>query len=130
MSTLQPLVPVYGDQRTELVKVFQRWLNSQGASLTVDGKYGPGTQAAVEKFGYPSPVRVPPLCVWTSREWSWWNTKDGTAKEVEDLYQRTGFRPARVGLFLTAVSDGPVFKPFGTALHLRGVIDELARVAR
>jgi hypothetical protein len=125
MSVLQPLVPAYGDKRTELVKVFQRWLNEQGAKLVVDGKYGPGTKAAVELYGYPQPRRVPPLCAWTSREWSWWDTKDGTAKEVEDLYQRTGFRPARLGLFLNSHGDGPVFKPFGTAAQLKGVISEL-----
>lgn len=125
MSTLQPLIPAPGDKRTELVKVFQRWLNEQGAELTVDGKYGPATSKAVELYGLPAPRRVPPICAWTSREWSWWNTKDGTAKEVEDLYQRTGFRPARLALFLNAVSDGPVFKPFAPVAHLQGVINEL-----
>lgn len=125
MSTLQPLIPAPGDKRTELVKVFQRWLNEQGAKLTVDGKYGPATSKAVELYGLPAPRRVPPICAWTSREWSWWNTKDGTAKEVEDLYQRTGFRPARLALFLNAVSDGPVFKAFAPVAHLQGVINEL-----
>lgn len=125
MSTLQPLIPAYGDKRTELVKVFQRWLNEQGADLKVDGKYGPGTKAAVEKYGLPCPRRVPPLCAWTSREWAWWDAKDGTAKEVEALYLKTGFRPARLALFLNAVSDGAVFKPFATAAHLQGVINEL-----
>ena len=125
MSTLQPLIPAPGDKRTELVKVFQRWLNEQGAKLTVDGKYGPATTKAVQTFGLPSPRRVPPLCVWTSREWSWWDTKDGAAKEVEELYFKTGFRPARLGLFLNSYADGATFKPFGTAVQLKAVISEL-----
>lgn len=125
MSTLQPLIPAPGDKRTELVKVFQRWLNEQGAKLTVDGKYGPATTKAVELYGLPAPRRVPPLCAWTSREWSWWDTKDGVAKEVEELYLKTGFRPARLGLFLNSYADGPVFKPFGSAAQLKGVISEL-----
>ena len=125
MSTLQPLIPAPGDKRTELVKVFQRWLNEQGAKLTVDGKYGPATSKAVELYGLPVPRRVPPLCAWTSREWSWWNTKDGAAKEVEDLYLKTGFRPERLGLFLNSYADGATFKPFGSAAQLKGVISEL-----
>ena len=125
MSTLQPLIPAPGDKRTELVKVFQRWLNEQGAKLTVDGKYGPATSKAVELYGLPAPRRVPPLCVWTSREWSWWDTKDGAAKEVEDLYLKTGFRPARLGLFLNSYADGATFKPFGSAVQLKAVISEL-----
>ena len=125
MSTLQPLIPAPGDKRTELVKVFQRWLNEQGAKLTVDGKYGPATTKAAQTFGLPVPRRVPPLCVWTSREWSWWDTKDGAAKEVEELYLKTGFRPARLGLFLNSYADGATFKPFGSAAQLKGVISEL-----
>ena len=125
MSTLQPLIPAPGDKRTELVKVFQRWLNEQGAKLTVDGKYGPATTKAAQTLGLPVPRRVPPLCVWTSREWSWWDTKDGAAKEVEELYLKTGFRPARLGLFLNSYADGATFKPFGSAAQLKGVISEL-----
>lgn len=48
----------FGNQN-QAVADLQTYLNSKGANLSVDSKYGPLTQAAVAKYGMPAPKPQP-----------------------------------------------------------------------
>jgi len=118
---LTPLVPVRGDPNKALVRTYQRWLVSKGATIKVDGDYGPATARAAAQYGEPAPRCVPPLSAWVDRAWAT-DTAD-TLKIV-----KTQFRANRVGLMLNSVGDGPVFKPFGDRDEVRRFVDGLAKI--
>lgn len=119
---LRPLVPASRDPRTELVKVYQSWLNTQGAGLTVDGKYGKDTETATNGCKPPAEVEVPPLCVWIDRAWKDTAAFQRTLISAQDQH---GFKPSRVGLFLNPL-DEKVFKPFASGAQLSETIGMLA----
>lgn len=118
---LRPLVPVLRDQRTDLVKTYQQWLNTQGAGLKVDGKFGNDTLTAQAGARLPE-VEVPPICVWTDRSW-----KDTAAfhRSLVTAQQQHNFKPARVGLFLNPL-DEKTFKPFASGAALSETVGMLA----
>lgn len=55
-----PTCPVFNlGTKSEDVRAFQAQLNAQGASLTIDGSYGPQTRANAERYcNYPKPSSV------------------------------------------------------------------------
>lgn len=122
-ATLAPLVPTRGDPNKALVRVYQRWLNGQGATLKVDGDYGPGTAKAAEQYGAPPERPVPPLCAWVDRAWA--TDQADTLKLV-----KTQFRAHKVGIMLNSVGDGPTFQPFGDRDDVRRFADGLARIGQ
>lgn len=119
---LSPLIPEPGDPRVDLVKTYQRYLVSRGATLKVDGKYGPYTDDVADRTKQPAEVAVPPLCAWVDRSWA----ADGFVAKLDEVKARHGFLPARVGLFQNSLDDGPSFRPFASAAKLEAVITELA----
>jgi hypothetical protein len=119
---LRPLIPEKRDERKNLVMTYQAWLNTQGAKLKVDGKFGDDTEAAAASAKPPAEVVVPPICVWTDRSW-----KDTAAfqRSLVTAQQNYGFKPARVGLFLNPL-DEKAFKPFASASQLSETVGMLA----
>jgi hypothetical protein len=64
-------------------------------------------------------VDVPPIGMWSDRRWD--TDTSGFMRKL-----KTGLRPARVGLFLNSIDDGPEFKPFADQAKLAGVLDSVA----
>ncbi|MGH7233483.1 MAG: peptidoglycan-binding domain-containing protein [Nitrospiraceae bacterium] len=39
-----------GSKRKDIVRLVQEWLNLHGSRISIDGEFGPATEAAVKEF--------------------------------------------------------------------------------
>lgn len=118
---LRPLIPVRRDPRTALVRQYQTWLNANGADIKVDGKYGDATEKAAQGTKPPPELAVPPLCMWSNREWLQVASFERSLVTAMNVHR---FKPARIGLFLNGLEHKD-FKPFGTLQQLAGAVSML-----
>lgn len=102
------------------VAALQSDLNARGAKLVVDGKMGPATKAAVEEFGEPAPVEVPPLDAWIGRNWA----SEATALADKTAHLGLG----RVSLFLTPLEARGRFEAFGGEKQIIHALDAFKKV--
>lgn len=111
---LRPLIPAKGS-RGLLVRCLQEDLNRRGATISVDGSFGPATAKALEDFGPPALRDIPPVGLWIDRTWA--SDTTDYARRLQDV------GAARVGLMLNSLDDGARFDPFAKPAVLRGAVD-------